>query len=253
MNKFILFSAVRSGGTVVGLSVFKHPEVLYYHELFHAKIRRRVDESSRKSVCFKTSYLRKEHRYSFKHCAIDDNGYDYLNDFYSRSVPFKSIGFKLLSNQAFDGRNGELWNYIEEHTEIKIIHIQRANMLENICSVARADMRGVWHTRTPIVTQPLEVTVDNFKRYIWNIKFSHPSVNKFLKTHNVLNLEYEQICSDFQRCMVRVFEFLEVRSDIKCKPMLSKIANLQPNEEILNYKELKEHFKETRYGKYFIY
>lgn len=78
-------------------------------------------------------------------------------------------------------------------------------------------------------------------------------MQKVLKTHKVFQLEYEQICSDFQGCMSGVFEFLEVRSDIKTKPMITKIATLPPNEEIINYQELKEYFKDTRYGKYFIY
>lgn len=65
-------------------------------------------------------------------------------------------------------------------------------------------------------------------------------------------LEYSQISTDFQGCMDRVYSFLGV-GRISARPMLSKIAQISPDEEILNYQELKNHFQGTAYSKYFIY
>jgi len=53
--------------------------------------------------------------------------------------------------------------------------------------------------------------------------------------------------------MERLFSFLEISYEIKSKPLLSKIARLSPNEEIVNYEELQDYFRNTAYSQYFIY
>ena len=234
MDKFIILSAGRSGSTLVGLSLLPHPELLYFGELFNQSLNRRIEESSHKT-CGYNLRIKKSH-YQFKHCEINDDGYEYLSDFYSQDVPFKSIGFKLMNHHLPLGVQDDVWDYIAEHTEIKIIHIHRNNMLEKICSVARAEIKGNhFHIVEPVVVTPFVLSIKDFKRIIKLAETAHPVIQKILKTHKVFQLEYEQINSDFQGCMRGVFEFLEVRSDIKTKPMLLKIAILPPNEEILNY------------------
>lgn len=138
MDKFIILSGFRSGSTVVGLSLLSHPEVHYFGELFNPSLNRRIEESSHKT-CGRN--LRIKSPYQFRHCNINDAGYEYLSDFYSQDVPFKSIGFKLMNHHLPLGTQDDVWDYITEHTEIKIIYIQRKNMLEKVCSAARIEKK----------------------------------------------------------------------------------------------------------------
>ena len=73
------------------------------------------------------------------------------------------------------------------------------------------------------------------------------------ETHNVLDVEYTDICHDFQRVMNRIEEFLEVSKRDNVRPYLEKIAVLRPDEELANYQELKQYFSETEYAGYFCF
>jgi len=250
MDKFIIFSPARSGSTVVGLSLFSHPEVLYFGELFNDHLDRRIEEASHKTC---GRYVKIKSLYQFRYCTFNGDGYEYLSDFYSQDVPFKLIGFKLINHHLPLGRQDDVWNYLTEHTEIKIIYMQRENMLEKVCSRIRMGKIGHVHIDKQIDAIPFMILENELEKEIKLLEMVHPAMHKILKSHQVFQVEYGQICSDFQGCMRGVFEFLGVSSDIKMKPKLTKIATLSPNEEILNYQELKTHFMETKYGKYFIY
>lgn len=125
-------------------------------------------------------------------------------------------------------------------------------MLEKICSAARGEKHGLWHLTNPAISKPLEISASEFKRYVSVFTDIHVELGNILSRKNTLMLEYSQISTDFQGCMDRVYSFLGV-GRISARPMLSKIAQISPDEEILNYQELKNHFQGTAYSKYFIY
>jgi len=172
MDKFIILSVGRSGSTLVGLSLLPHPELLYFGELFNQSLNRRIEESSHKT-CGYNLRIKKSH-YQFKHCEINDDGYKYLSDFYSQNVPFKSIGFKLMKHQLPLGEQDDVWNYIAEHTEIKIIYLHRNNMLEKICSVARVEKSNYCHIVKPVVVTPFVLSIKDFKRMSTILEMAHP-------------------------------------------------------------------------------
>lgn len=260
MVNFIILGPKRSGTTVVSHSLYGHPDILLYGELFHESMEHRTNYAARKTlgvpIQLPLNYLSQ----CIQACNLDESSYEYINKFYSRNVPFKALGFKLLYHSPIgETADRNVWDYIIEHPEIKIIHLQRDNRLEIVCSLLRANALKLWHRPIGHVIEKKRISTDTetMEKFFHDIGDIPVRAQSIFKSHHVLNIEYKQICNDFHGCMSKIFSFLEVNTDmepgVKVKPKLAKIAQLPPNEELINYQELKEYFKDTQYGKYFIY
>ena len=213
----------------------------------------RVEEAAREKLGAGVSIKFLELEYGMEHCLEKEDGYTYLNRFYSQDVPFRAIGFKLLYKHSLEGPNSTLWDYIVEHPEIKIVHFQRENLLEIVCSHNRAVMSGQWHATEKLEYSRYSLSPDQCQESFDLINASSLHIPRILKSHPVLNIDYQQLCDNFQRCIYEIYSFLGVNTKAKLSSKLIKIAQLKPNEEIINYQELKEHFKDTQYGEYFKY
>lgn len=254
MINFIVLGPQRSGTTVVSLALIEHPDILFYGELFNHQMGKRVSIAAREILGSGVKIPSELSNYGIKACSATENGHAYLNRFYSLDVPFRAIGFKMLYTNAIRGlANRTAWDYIVAHPEIKIIHVQRENLLEIVCSIARANMTNIWHSYETVEAEKFSITPSDCLIYFKSIHHIPVRAQGMLKTHQVLDLKYNQIANDFQRIMSHIFSFLDVNTEVKTSQKLAKISQLQPNKEIINYQELKEHFKDTQYGKYFKY
>jgi LPS sulfotransferase NodH len=253
MKKFIILGRARSGTTVIGHALADHPEVLFYGELFHGRNEARILESARKSLGAGVRCRKEYQRYGVRPCSKTESGYGYLEYLYSLEVPFKSVGFKFLYHHVLQGPNRDAWNYVAAHHDLSVIHIIRHNLLEMACSFVRANMNIQYHANKPVNCRPFEFSPVVCESIFNELEQKSHLIKDILDNHKVLNLDYSLICENFQGSMYRIFSFLGVDKDIASFPKLIKIANLTPDEEIINYDELKEYFKDTRYSKYFIY
>jgi len=254
MINFVLLGPQRSGTTIVSLALIGHSDILFYGELFNHEMNKRISIAAREILGSGVKIPSELSNYGIKACGAKENGYAYLNRFYSLDVPFSAIGYKMLYTNAIRGLpNRSAWDYIVEHTEIKIIHLQRENLLEIVCSIARANINNLWHTYQAVETNRFSLAPVECLTYFKSIHRIPMRARGLLKTHQVLDLEYNQVDSDFQGSMSRIFAFLDVDTEMKTSKKLAKISQLQPNEEIINYQELKEYFHGTQFGKYFIY
>ena len=253
MIKFIIIGVPRSGTTVISGSVITHPDLLFYGELFNSMMDVRANEASRITLGAGWKF-EKALGWGIKPCSDAVSTYDYLNDFFSREIPFKATGFKLLFDQAIEGPNSDIWKYIAEHSDIKIIRTQRENLIEIVCSYVRASITRRWHTADTATGNPRFIVPPVECQALFE-RFSYipESARQIDNSHQILDLQYSVICSDFQECMSRLYSFLGVDSDVKETPKLKKIARVEPPEELVNYQELKEYFQGTQYSKHFIY
>jgi hypothetical protein len=254
MINFIVLGPQRSGTTVVSLALVEHPDILFYGELFNHEMIKRTSIAAREILGSGVNIPPELSSYGVAACQATENGYEYLDRFYASDVPFMAIGYKMLYTNAIRGiPNRAAWDYIVDHPEIKIIHLQRENLLEIVCSIARANISKIWHTYEPVESEGFSLTPAECLTYFKSIHRIPARAQRILKTHQVLDIEYNQVAEDFQESMSRIFSFLDVNTEIKTSHRLVKISRFQPNEEIINYQELKEHFKDTQYGKYFNY
>jgi len=252
--KFILTGLPRTGTTLIGCSLLDHLEVLYYGELFNSNFDIRELEVKGIRLSTADNFQNKPHfsDYEIPPCRFDESGYEYLDWFYTRDVPFNVVGFKLLYRDVPEGANASAWDYLVDHPEIKIINMQRENMLDVIVSLGRADKTEIWHTNVnDIEPVKFKFTVKVIEETFSHFEQLQVDKQEIISSHEVLNTEYQK--ASFQETTSRIFSFLGVDADIKVYEKLRKIAKLKPSKEIINYQELKEYFKDTQYGKYFTY
>lgn len=253
MTKFILTGFPRTGTTVVSGSLITHPETLFYGELFNNTPEVRDTEAKRITLGGGWKFD-EAMDWGISPCSYTESAHSYLDELFSRDVPFKAVGFKILNDQVTDGLNSDAWSYIADHPEIKVIRTVRPNMIEIICSYVRASMTQRWHTtgeelpshRFVVPPHEVEALVARFSK----LPVGMENVDE---THQVLEVAYDRISSDFQGCMSDIFKFLDLAPGELAPPRLKKIASLKPNEELANYDELKKHFQNTEYSQYFIY
>jgi len=254
MTKFILTGFPRTGTTVVAGSIVKHPEILFYGEIFNNMQEVRVGEAHRITMGAGWKFPNAL-PHGMGACPADSGTHNYLNNFFDRDLPFKALGFKLMFDQVVEGPNSDVWDYIKVDPEIKIIRTVRENLLEVVCSFVRASITKRWHTTGEQLPNQHRfiVSPDDFKGLAERFQSMPVQMQGIEGTHDLLDLEYSKICSDFEGVMKTVFDFLGVDDKEKVTPELKKIAGLKPHEELANYEELKKHFSGTEYEKYFIY
>lgn len=254
MVKFILTGLPRSGTTVISVSLSKHPEILFYGELLNNEVMVRNNESARITMGAGWRINNRPDQ-PLRPCTLHESGYQYLDKFFSRmQQQVNALGFKLLYDQALNGPNSDAWRYIEEHNEVKIIRTRRENLLEIICSYVRANVTRRWHVSNEptkdhrFIVPPHECEI-LFKRFSNRPK----ELGNIEKTHAVIDVDYEEIETDFPDVMTRLYSFLQVDNKIEAKPELRKIARLRPNQELANYDQLRNHFRSSEYARYFIF
>jgi len=253
MIKFIILGIPRSGTTVVSGSIITHPELLFYGELFNSMMEVRASEAARITLGagwkFETAM-----GWGLQACSDQQGTYQYLDNFFARKVPFTAVGFKLLYDQAIEGPNRDVWDYIAQHPEIKIIRTHREELLEIVCSYVRARMTRRWHMSGTVERGSKFVVPPHEFQALMERFSSIPEAARTLdETHEILDLEYSDISASFQDCLSRIYAYLDVDVNVVATPKLSKIARMKPDEELANYQELKQYFKGTKYSEHFPY
>lgn len=253
MTRFILTGFPRTGTTVISGSIISHPEVLFYGEIFNNTPEVRHAEAQRITLGAGWK-LETALDWGISACSYTVSTHKYLDELFKREAPFKAIGFKIMYDQVIEGPNSDVWDYIASDPEIKIIRTKRENLIEIICSYVRASMTRRWHTTGEhLPNHKYVVPPHEFLALLQKLEKIPMSMQEIDRTHQVLELDYSLISNDFQGCMSNIFSFLDLTSREVSPPRLKKIAQMKPNEELVNYEELKQFFQNTQYSKYFIF
>ncbi len=252
-TKFILAGFPRTGTTVIAGSLILHPQALFYGELFNNTREVRHTEAQRITLGAGWKFDAPLD-WGIAACSYTESTHAYLDNLFAREVPFKAIGFKIMYDQVIEGPNSDVWHYLASHTEIKIIRTKRENLIEIICSFVRASMTRRWHTTgEDLPSHRFIVPPQEFLALLKKFETLPGPMHGIDETHQILELDYHRISTDFQGCMLDIYSFLEIESGGVVPPRLKKIACLKPNEELANYEELKQHFQNTQYSKYFTF
>ncbi|MCC6474372.1 MAG: sulfotransferase [Burkholderiales bacterium] len=251
MIRFILLATGRTGTTLLGNSLADHPGVLYYGELFHFDPVRRAEEASRATV---GAGLPRGLGAGLAACRNDEDGAAYLRRLFSQRTAAGALGFKLFYFQARSGPPASAWEAIGADADLRIVHLQRRNWLESLLSFERARLTGVWHLPGaapalglgPMTIEP-QRCLQHFERQRQALETASP----LLRSHRVLDVEYEEMAAEFPGAMQRVCRFLEVDPAHAGAAYTRKIARLPAREEIANFEELRGRFAGTPYARFF--
>jgi len=161
--------------------------------------------------------------------------------------PNKTQGFKLFHYHPMNVENNQLlFDTIQADKSIRIIFLERKNLLKRYYSLLKANQTKVWK-----VTNPKDITHTKSKISIDITKLIQTinSVTKYenlykqmFREHKHITIQYEDIENNYTQTCMKIFRFLDLRkhaaigNTIKQNP-----GNLK--DLIENYSELEEYFK----------
>ncbi len=185
-----------------------------------------------------------------------------LDDFVYREMPLNisAVGFKLFYYHAKVGKQKEIWQYLKERQEIKIIHLVRRNLLKTHVSQQMALTTNTWylksdwasklrdrHTQSePTIQLDYEQTMKAFEQ----TKKLEQENEDFFQDHQILKVFYEDLVKNNMTEMEKIQNFLGVQST----PVYISTKRQSKNslqKSIQNYSELKTRFQGSPYASFF--
>jgi LPS sulfotransferase NodH len=273
-QKFVIICNIRTGSTMLTSMLSSHLEVIMFFELFHRY---------QKSISFSVPGYRSKSR---DPKILDLRNTDPVNfmetEIYQLYPPkIKAVGFKLLYPQAradnpwwnsseFDrwwkdvgyepswgSAKSDLWRYLKENKDIKIIHLKRQNLLESKISAVTAQQTGHWG----------EGATGGLAKVQYDVKFEldfdeclqdfeahrrmEDETDELFKNHSKMVITYEQIIEDFALITKNIQEFLGLKIQ-NIYTITKKQSTKPPSEIVLNYVEIKRRFLNTPWSEFFI-
>jgi len=181
-------------------------------------------------------------------------GHKNCDQIYKEIFPKKSnkiVGFKLFYYHPNDSEDKSIWNTLKNNQSIKIIHLQRKNLLrshisrliagktENWAST-QAKETGLKEKQIHIDTEKLLSDFETTNNYI-------KETNEAFKNHRTIEIFYEDLVNDRKKTIKRISNFLEVE-DMDLKSNLKKQNQEKIKEIVLNYEELYECLINTKHS-----
>ena len=147
----------------------------------------------------------------------------------------KVVGFKIFYFHPQNTKDTEIWKLLQNDTTIKIIHLQRKNLLRAHISSLIAHTTNAWTSRhrTDSNSKKMHVDINKLFEKDKYLKKCIHRINTEFKNHSILNLTYEALNTDQEMTMKKVFDFLNVsHQKVKCnlkKQNPEKIEDLVSN------------------------
>lgn len=164
-----------------------------------------------------------------------------------------AVGFKIFYYHARDDRWKHVWTYLQEHREIRVIHLKRWNILKTLASRKRANLTNRWvetsapssRNSTPVMLTYKECLVEFLATVRWETE-----ADLFFEKHPILQVYYRDLSAQRDDLFCEIQRFLGVDCET-LTPSTRKQSGQPLAEAISNYFELKEQFKGTRWQEFF--
>lgn len=218
-TRFIMFGLMRSGTTVLGDLLAKHPELTW------------LGEAYKPEAYFPVVYLNSLAGRQSTQC-----------------VGLKAFTFQLTNRNAFDGfgrsdiaRGRRRLKRLQEDGW-KFLHLRRANIFSQCISLLRATTSGVWHSWKNQNESKRKVFIDprDFALFLdFMIKCRSYERDVFLP-FDVLQLDYEAELADpaYHQCTAdKVFKYLELNA-AAVSTQMKRLSKESLDVGIENYVEL---------------
>jgi hypothetical protein len=247
MKDFVLLTQGRCGSTLLTHALKDHSKIRMYGELLNPNPIHRAHP----------------------HSSLDKPIYDYVEpaaDYLEREIygdPLREadvlVGFKFIARQAMKPPSDAAWEYLR-NKGLKVVSLWRNNLLELVVSTQQAWTTGIhqswvkpnaknkqppggkWPT---IIQEP--AWYESFFKFLENEK---ELAYQRLKDNEFYEVSYEELVTDFHGTVLRVNHFLDIPPH-RPEPFTKRVLTESYLDMIPNYSSLREHFKDTPYGKYF--
>ena len=257
MTKFILLGHRRCGSTLALCGLTNHGNVYISGELFN-------EAEHEREKAFRLGLRDSK---AARERGLTGAGYyrdgDDAGEFIDKKVFFDhwwepvAVGFKLFYHQARNTSGArKAWDYLKSHPEVRVIHLTRRHLLESFLSLRVAIQTNEWarlaSTSRPRNTiEPFYVSPQECSAYFTEIEQQREEARTSFASHPTLDIEYERdLCGDFEQTIYRLQDFLNVPR-LRASKLLERQAQRKPSQQISNYAELKEYFRQSPYSHLF--
>ena len=161
----------------------------------------------------------------------------------------KAVGFKIFYNDLERFGMDRLWSYLMSERRLKVIHLQRRNLLRALISEKIAQATGNWRggqSKTIIM-----LTQNECEAYFEKIMAYRKKYADRLKGHDALEVHYEDLTEAVADEMARALEFLGV-DPIDLHSTVRKQEYRPMTRSVSNYVELKSQMAGSGYGHFFV-
>ena len=167
-------------------------------------------------------------------------------------VACEAVGFKLFYYHARRPPHAMVWDHLAQDRSIRIIHVKRANLLGQYCSLQLAHKTDVWSSRRALDGEPpsVRLEIDACREHFAEVRAWEQECARLFGSHRVFDLYYEDLVSDRDRQMQAIQSFLELRHE----PVSSALVRQRRrplSSVIANYDELKHAFAGTQWAGFF--
>lgn len=164
------------------------------------------------------------------------------------------VGFKLFYHHPLKG-NSMIWDLIKQDRSILIIHLIRENILRSLVSKKIGAKTRMWTENInaePIPLAEKKVNIDPLEceEYFEKILNYQAKINTEFKEHRLLSVTYEDLSHDRRKVINELYSKLELE-EFERDSELKKQNPEGLRDLILNYEELKDYFKDTKWEEYF--
>jgi len=164
------------------------------------------------------------------------------------SKPYKAVGFKYFydHDRHFTDKD-ELTDYFQVNTAIKFIHLKRDNLLATLFSYKRALAQQQWtKANTDFKT---DISIQECSDYFLKISESQKRFDELFQ-NRILTVNYNDLINTTEQTLNVIMEFIGVER-ISLSTETNKNNEIKIADYIINYSELKNHFRNTDYARYF--
>lgn len=251
-NKFIIWTADRSGSTHLSSLLDSHPNIICCRELFFkGEANVNFDYYTKSGV---------------------DNIHQFLDFFFGlkwgikeANLPFpialdkkpKAIGFKLKYNQAIS--YPEILTYLQTHQEIKIINLTRTNLLHKCVSkefIPRL-LRDFQKTNFMIdksiekIDIPVEISAELLMASMQYEENQASTYSNYFTGNRRIDVRYEELVGLSKDSLINhILHWLGVKEGIKLYSKYKKILPKDMSLVIKNWDSVKIKLKGTKYEDY---
>lgn len=207
--RFVVIAQARTGSTLLISSLARHPDIQCRGEILNAG-----------------------------HC-INDLPHDGRQRLLAAWEPLKqcrAVGFKLLAHQPWTNDRDSwvtAWDELADTPDAKVIVLRRTDRTAQYASWKVANAMGSWQNQRQFDRPVVDISDDELRWFKhWNDQLLAERLRR-LARHDILDVEYETLCSDWPAEIERIQRFIGVdvhpleqaRRKDENRPLTEVIAN----------------------------
>ncbi len=243
-QKFIILSSPRTGSEWLTSLFNSHGQMVAYSELFHHQFIPWIYGRDRPVL---TELFQFREKYPI----------EFMRDIIFRGYPkkIKAVGFKIHDYKQPLKDALVVWAYLCNLADLKIIRLRRKNWLKQFVSFELAKKTGNWHVTagsSPLSQPPGKIRLkhEDCLRFFHRLEVLDKFFTKITKDKPVYKVCYEDLCADTTSRLNEMQEFLGLKIK-KLNSRHQKTNKYSVSEALINYRELQNKFKNTKWIKFF--